>query len=440
MYHYYNKDVECMPPEQLRQLQSERLKSVAERNYANVPFYKKKFDELGLSPADITGIDDVKKLPFTNKTDLRDNYPYGLFAVPMSDVVRIHASSGTTGKQTVVGYTRRDLDIWGEVMARTLGAGGVTKNDIGHISYGYGLFTGGLGGNIGSETIGCATIPASVGNTKRQITIMQDFKPTFILCTPSYALTLAEYIEDNGIAPESLSLKYGFFGAEPWTDAMKREIEAKLRLKAFDIYGLSEIIGPGVAYECEAHEGLHVAEDHFFIEIIDPDTGVEVEDGQYGEVVFTCLTKEALPLLRYRTHDISKKISAPCPCGRTSTRITKFAGRTDDMLIIRGVNVFPSQVEAVLLELGGLAPYYQLVVEREGSLDKLTVLVELTPKTVSGSGIKDLQRLQRTIAESIKSMLGLAVKVELVDPKAIERFEGKAVRVVDKRDKAFRAR
>lgn len=428
-----------MPVGQLRELQSERLKVVAKRNYDNVPFYKKKFDELGLKPEDIRGIEDIKKLPFTNKTDLRDNYPYGLFAVPMSDVVRIHASSGTTGKQTVVGYTRNDLNVWGEVMARTLGAGGVTKDDIGHISYGYGLFTGGLGGHIGSETIGCATIPASVGNTKRQITIMQDFKPTFVLCTPSYALTLAEYIEENNIPVDSLSLKYGFFGAEPWTDAMKREIESKLHLKAFDIYGLSEIIGPGVAYECEAHDGLHIADDHFFIEIIDPDTGEDVEEGQYGEVVFTCLTKEALPLLRYRTHDISKKISAPCGCGRTGTRIAKFAGRTDDMLIIRGVNVFPSQVEAVLLELGGLAPYYQLIVEREGNLDQLTVLVELTPETFHGSKIKDLQRLQRTIADAIKSMLGLAVKVELVDPKVIQRSEGKAVRVVDKRDKAFRA-
>ncbi|MDR3148905.1 MAG: phenylacetate--CoA ligase [Oscillospiraceae bacterium] len=428
-----------MPVGQLRELQSERLKVVAKRNYDNVLFYKKKFDELGLKPEDIRGIEDIKKLPFTNKTDLRDNYPYGLFAVPMSDVVRIHASSGTTGKQTVVGYTRNDLNVWGEVMGRTLGAGGVTKDDIGHISYGYGLFTGGLGGHIGSETIGCATIPASVGNTKRQITIMQDFKPTFVLCTPSYALTLAEYIEENNIPVDSLSLKYGFFGAEPWTDAMKREIESKLHLKAFDIYGLSEIIGPGVAYECEAHDGLHIADDHFFIEIIDPDTGEDVEEGQYGEVVFTCLTKEALPLLRYRTHDISKKISAPCHCGRTGTRIAKFAGRTDDMLIIRGVNVFPSQVEAVLLELGGLAPYYQLIVEREGNLDQLTVLVELTPETFHGSKIKDLQRLQRTIADAIKSMLGLAVKVELVDPKVIQRSEGKAVRVVDKRDKAFRA-
>jgi phenylacetate-CoA ligase len=439
MYHYYNEAAECLPIAQLRELQSQRLRDVVKRVYENVPFYKKTFDAAGLKPGDIKSIEDIAKLPFTTKQDMRDNYPYDLFAVPMSDVVRIHASSGTTGKQTVVGYTRNDLALWGEVMARTLGAGGVTKDDIGHISYGYGLFTGGLGGNVGSETIGCATIPASVGNTKRQVTILQDFNPTFILCTPSYAMTIAEYLEDNKIPLDSIHLKYGFFGAEPWTEEMRREIEKRLNLKSFDIYGLSEIIGPGVAYECEAHEGLHVAEDHFYLEIIDPDTGVLMPDGEWGEVVFTCLTKEALPLIRYRTRDIGKKIPEPCSCGRSSVRIAKLSGRTDDMLIIRGVNVFPSQVEAVLLEMGGLSPYYQLVIDREGNLDRLTVLVELTEQQFE-SEIKRLEALKRKITEGIKSMLGLAVTVQLVSPKTITRFEGKAVRVVDNREQALRAK
>ncbi|MDR0819425.1 MAG: phenylacetate--CoA ligase [Oscillospiraceae bacterium] len=427
-----------MPRDLLRVQQSKALVNQAKVVYEKIPFYKKAFDDIGLKPEDIRDIGDIKKLPYTNKQDMRDNYPYDLFAVPMGDVVRIHASSGTTGKQTVVGYTRHDLDIWGEVMARTLGAGGVTAADIGHISYGWGLFTGGLGGGIGSETIGAATIPASVGNTKRQVTILQDFKPTFLLCTPSYALTIADYIEENKISVDTLSLKYGFFGAEPWTTQMKQEIERRLNLQSFDIYGLSEIIGPGVAYECEAHEGLHVAEDHFYIEIIDPDTGEDVKDGEYGEVVFTCLTKEALPLIRYRTHDISKKISEPCPCGRTHTRITKFAGRTDDMLIIRGVNVFPSQVEAVLMELGDMSPFYQIQVDREGNLDTLTVLVELTEAQFT-SEIHDLEALKRKIGSAIQSMLGLAVTVRLVNPKTITRFEGKAQRVVDNRAVDFRA-
>ncbi|MDR0858171.1 MAG: phenylacetate--CoA ligase [Oscillospiraceae bacterium] len=438
MYHYYNEAAECLPRSQLSALQSERLRVQIKRVYDNVPHYRKAFDKAGIAPGDITSIADIAKLPFTTKQDMRDNYPYELFAVPMNEVVRIHASSGTTGKQTVVGYTRADLAVWGEVMARTLGAGGVTASDIGHISYGYGLFTGGLGGNIGSETIGAATIPASVGNTKRQVTILQDFKPTFILCTPSYALTIAEYLEDNGISADTLSLKYGFFGAEPWTEQMRTEIERKLHLKSFDIYGLSEIIGPGVAYECEAQSGLHVAEDHFYLEIIDPDTGEVLPDGQQGEIVFTCLTKEALPLIRYRTRDVGTKISEPCKCGRTHVRLSKPQGRTDDMLIIRGVNVFPSQVEAVLLDLGYLSPYYQLIVDREGNLDRLTVLVELTEEHFTAE-ISQIEELKRKIAAAVQSMLGLAVSVKLVSPKSIDRFEGKAVRVIDNRDKAFRA-
>lgn len=323
MYHMYNRIAETMPKEQLRELQSTRLVETVKRVYENVPAYKKKFDGLGITPADIHGIEDIGKLPFTYKQDLRDNYPFGLFAAPMKDVVRIHASSGTTGKKTVVGYTRRDLQIWGEVMGRTLGAAGVTQEDIGHISYGYGLFTGGLGGHLGSETVGCTTIPASTGNTKQQVSLLQDFGATFILCTPSYALTISEYIEDNHIPLDSLHLKYGFFGAEPWTDSMRREIERRLHLKAFDIYGLSEVMGPGVGYECEEHCGLHIPEDHFILEIIDPETGEILPDGQVGEIVFTCITKEALPLIRYRTHDIGSRIPGTCACGRTHVRMSK---------------------------------------------------------------------------------------------------------------------
>ena len=432
MYHYYNPEAETMPVTQLKELQAKRLHDTVKRVYDHVPMYRKKFDETGLKPDDIRSVDDLEKLPFTVKQDLRDNYPFGLFAVPMEEIVRIHASSGTTGKQTVVGYTKNDIRIWGEVMARTLGAGGVTKKDIGHISYGYGLFTGGLGGHIGSETIGCATIPASTGNTVRQITILQDFKPTFLLCTPSYALTIAEYLEDNKIPLESLNLKFGFFGAEPWSESMRAEIETRLNLKAYDIYGLSEIIGPGVGYECEDQCGLHIAEDHFILEIIDPNTGKQVPDGQRGEIVFTCITKEALPLIRYRTRDIGCKIPGLCSCGRTCVRMAKPSGRTDDMLIIRGVNVFPSQIESVLMDLGGIAPHYQLVVERENSLDRLTVLVELTEENFTGE-VRRLEEINKKIRSAIESTLGIAVTVKLVSPKSIQRFEGKAVRVVDKR-------
>ncbi|NLO49468.1 MAG: phenylacetate--CoA ligase [Clostridiales bacterium] len=421
-----------MPVTQLKELQAKRLHDTVKRVYDHVPMYRKKFNEAGLKPDDIRSVDDLEKLPFTVKQDLRDNYPFGLFAVPMEEIVRIHASSGTTGKQTVVGYTKNDIRIWGEVMARTLGAGGVTKKDIGHISYGYGLFTGGLGGHIGSETIGCATIPASTGNTVRQITILQDFKPTFLLCTPSYALTIAEYLEDNKIPLESLNLKFGFFGAEPWSESMRAEIETRLNLKAYDIYGLSEIIGPGVGYECEDQCGLHIAEDHFILEIIDPNTGKQVPDGQRGEIVFTCITKEALPLIRYRTRDIGCKIPGLCSCGRTCVRMAKPSGRTDDMLIIRGVNVFPSQIESVLMDLGGIAPHYQLVVERENSLDRLTVLVELTEENFTGE-VRRLEEINKKIRSAIESTLGIAVTVKLVSPKSIQRFEGKAVRVVDKR-------
>ncbi len=431
-YHMYNKEAEAMPRDQLHELQSERLCAMVKRVYDKVPLYRQRFDEMGLKPEDIRSIDDITKLPFTYKQDLRDNYPFGLFAVPMEDVVRIHASSGTTGKQTVVGCTANDMKLWGEVMARTLGAGGVTKADIGQICYGYGLFTGGLGGGLGSETIGCATIPASTGNTRRQVTILQDFKPTFLLATPSYALTLAEFMNQNGISNDELSLKAGFFGAEPWTESMRHEIEKGLNLKAYDIYGLSEVIGPGVAYECECQNGLHVNEDHFFLEIIDPDTGIPVPDGTEGEIVFTCMTKEALPLIRYRTRDVGKRLPGECECGRTFVRMVKPAGRTDDMLIIRGVNVFPSQIESVLMNMDGIAPFFQMIVEREGNLDKMTVLVELTEDTFTDE-VRKLEAMTAKVTEAIHSVLGIAAKVKLVEPKSIERFEGKAKRVIDKR-------
>ena len=431
-YHMYNREVEAMPREKLRELQSERLCAMVKRVYEKIPMYRARFDSMGLRPEDIRTIDDIAKLPFTYKQDLRDNYPYGLFAVPMEEVVRIHASSGTTGKQTVVGYTANDMKLWGEVMARTIGAGGVTKVDIGHISYGYGLFTGGLGGGLGSETIGCATIPASTGNTRRQVTILQDFKPTFILATPSYALTIAEFLEQNGLTSDELCLKAGFFGAEPWTESMRKEIEKRLNLKAYDIYGLSEVIGPGVAYECECQHGLHVNEDHFYLEIIDPETGEQLPDGTEGEIVFTCMTKEALPLVRYRTRDVGMCMPGECECGRSFVRMVKPAGRTDDMLIIRGVNVFPSQIESVLMDLDGIAPYYQMIVERDGNLDKLTVLVELTEETFTDE-VRKLEAMSQKVTEAIHSVLGIAAKVKLVEPKSIERFEGKAKRVIDKR-------
>ncbi|MCL1828999.1 MAG: phenylacetate--CoA ligase [Oscillospiraceae bacterium] len=432
MNYFHNLEAETMPREKLRELQSVRLRDAVGRVYKNVPMYTKRFDDMGLSPVDIKSIDDITKLPFTTKQDLRDNYPYGLFAVPMDSIVRIHASSGTTGKQTVVGYTKNDLALWGEVMARTLGAGGITKSDIGHISYGYGLFTGGLGGGLGSETVGCATIPASTGNTKRQVTILRDFKPTFILCTPSYALTIAEYLEENNIHVSEISLKAGFFGAEPWTAAMRKEIESGLKIKAYDIYGLSEVIGPGVAYECERQNGLHVNEDHFFLEIVDPDTGLPVPDGTAGEMVFTCFTKEALPLIRYRTRDVGMRMTGPCECGRTFVRMSKPSGRTDDMLIIRGVNVFPSQIEAVLMEFENVAPFFQMIVDRDGNSDRLTVLVELTEENFSDE-IRVLQEITSDITESMRSLLGISVKVKPVPPKSIARFEGKAVRIIDNR-------
>ncbi len=423
---------EQLSRDEMRDLQGKRLKETITRVYRSVAPYRKKMDEAGVTPDDIQTVDDLKKLPFTYKQDLRDNYPFGLFAVPMDDVVRIHASSGTTGKQTVVGYTRNDLALWGEVMARTFTAGGVTKKDIGHISYGYGLFTGGLGAHGGSETIGCATVPVSTGNTNRQIQILRDFGCSFICCTPSYALYIAETLEQMGVDPAALPLRVGFFGAEPWTENMRREIENRLKITTRDIYGLSEIIGPGVSFECECQNGLHVNEDHFIPEIIDPETGEVLPEGSAGELVFTCITKEALPLIRYRTRDVSRLQTVPCACGRTLVKMMKPAGRTDDMLIIRGVNVFPSQVESVLLEFSAAAPYYLLVVDRVGNLDTLEIQVELTEEAFSDQ-VRQLEKLGKDIRRSIESTLGIAAQVKLVEPRTLPRSEGKAKHILDKR-------
>lgn len=428
----WNPEIECIGRDELTEIQSKRLISTVKRVYENVPFYKKKMDVKGILPGDIKSIEDLEKLPFTYKQDLRDNYPFGLFAVPMSEIVRIHASSGTTGKQTVVGYTKNDVETWAEVMARTLAAAGVDKNSFVQVAYGYGLFTGGLGVHYGAEKVGASVIPISGGNTKRQLQIMADFGTTNIACTPSYALYLAEEMEELKIDRSRLKLVSGVFGAEPWSENMRIEIEERLKIKAYDIYGLSEVIGPGVSFECSENSGLHIPEDHFYPEIIDPDSEKPLNYGQIGEIVFTTITKEGLPLIRYRTHDISVLNKKKCKCGRTETRMSKVTGRTDDMLIIRGVNVFPSQIESVLLETGDTAPHYQLIVDRAGVLDTLEVLVEMTPSLFSDE-IKVLEDVEKKIKHEIESTLGISAKVRLVEPKSIQRSEGKAKRVIDKR-------
>ncbi|MBO8159308.1 phenylacetate--CoA ligase [Thermosyntropha sp.] len=429
---YWDQEKECMPLEQLRELQLRRLKETVYRVYAFVPAYQKKMDEAGVKPDDIKTLDDLKKLPFTTKQDLRDNYPFGLFAVPMSEVVRIHSSSGTTGKPTVVGYTRKDIDIWAELMARALISAGATRHSVIQNAYGYGLFTGGLGVHYGAEKIGASVIPSSGGNTKRQIMLMQDFGTTILTCTPSYALFMYEVMKEMGIDPADLKLKAGIFGAEPWSENMRREIENNLKIDAYDIYGLSEIIGPGVAIECSYKNGLHIAEDHFIAEIIDPETGEVLEDGRQGELVITAITKEALPIIRYRTRDLTALDRTPCACGRTHVRMQKVLGRSDDMVIIRGVNVFPSMVESVLLNIPGVEPYYLLVVDRRGNLDELEVHVEVSEKIFSDE-IRKLEELEDLIRRELESALGIGVKVRLVEPKSIERSEGKAKRVIDRR-------
>jgi len=428
----WNEHIECMGREEMRELQGKRLRQTVERVYYNVPFYRKKMQELGLEPGDIKGIEDLEKLPFTTKQDLRDNYPYDLFAVPMSEVVRVHASSGTTGRPTVVGYTRKDLTTWSEVVARCLYASGVKKNDIIQIAYGYGLFTGGLGLHYGSEMIGATVIPISGGNTQKQIQLMKDFGSTVLACTPSYALYLAEAMEEMGVDPKELSQRVGIFGAEPWTEEMRKEIETKLHIKAIDIFGLSEIIGPGVSCECHMQNGLHINEDHFIPETVDPNTLKPVPKGEVGELVFTAITKEALPLLRYRTRDLTALHEEQCECGRTLTRMEKCKGRSDDMLIIRGVNVFPSQIESVLLNMGETKPHYLLIVDRVNNLDILEVWVEVEGSFFSDE-IRKLEALTAKIKHQIESTLGISVKVKLVEPKTIERTEGKAKRVIDRR-------
>jgi phenylacetate-CoA ligase len=429
----FNIDFETLPREALEAIQLRRLKATVERVYATVPFYRAKFQELGITPADIRSLADLRLLPFTTKQDLRDNYPFGMFAAPMDNVVRIHASSGTTGKPTVVGYTARDITTWSELMARALSAAGATRGDIIHNAYGYGLFTGGLGVHYGAERLGASVIPISGGNTKRQVMIMKDFGPTVITCTPSYALHLAEVAAEVGIDFRGLRFKVGIFGAEPWSERMRDELEAKLNLSAIDIYGLSEVMGPGVAVEClEAKSGLHVFDDHFIPEIIDPNTGDPVPYGEKGELVFTTVTKEAFPIIRYRTRDISSLNPEPCVCGRTHVRMSRVSGRTDDMLIIRGVNVFPSQIESVLMEIEEVEPHYQLIVDREGNLDVLTVLVEIGEHVFSDE-VRKLQDLEKRISKNIKEYFGVSAKVKLVEPKTIARSEGKARRVIDNR-------
>lgn len=428
----WNEKIETMSGEDMKKLQLEKLRETVARVYNSVPFYKKKFDEIGLKPDDIKTLDDIRRIPFTNKSDLRDNYPYGLFGVPMSEIVRIHASSGTTGKPTVVGYTRKDLDMWSECIARLITMAGGTKEDITQISFGYGLFTGAFGLHQGMEKVGAAVIPISTGNTEKQLMIMKDFKPTILISTPSYALYMSEVAKEMGIKKEDLSLRIGMFGAEGHTEEMRKELEQRWGIVATENYGLSEVMGPGVAGECLEHTGMHINEDMFIIEIIDPETGEPVSDGEKGEVVITPLGKEGIPLLRYRTKDVSWIMRDKCPCGRTTARLHKIQGRTDDMLIIKGVNVFPSQVEGVLLGINGISPQYQLVITKKGFVDDLEVKVELEDGSLL-EDYKGLENLRKEIQHKIHTVLGIMAKITLLSPKTIERTTGKAKRVIDLR-------
>ncbi len=429
----YDVENETLPREDLEELQLKRLQRMVEQAYYNVPFYRSRFDELGLRPEHIRSLSDIKYLPLTEKQDLRNNYPFGMFAVPKENVVRIHASSGTTGKATVVGYTRRDIRNWAELMARSYMAAGVSRRDTIHNAYGYGLFTGGLGVHYGAEQMGATILPVSGGGTKRQVMLLNDFKPSVLCCTPSFALHLYDVAQSSGINFRDLALHCGIFGAEPWTEEMRAEIESKLGLTALDIYGLSEIMGPGVAMECNtAQQGLHIWEDHFLAEIIDPETREPLPPGEQGELVITTLTKEALPLVRYRTKDLTRLTATPCRCGRTHMRMDKVQGRTDDMLIIRGVNVFPAQIESLLLETEGVGPHYQLILRREGSMDTLEIQVEVDENVFSDE-IKHLQRLEQKLTKSIKEFLGVTAQIKLVEPQTIARSEGKAQRLVDYR-------
>ncbi|MEK4027900.1 MULTISPECIES: phenylacetate--CoA ligase PaaK [Bacillaceae] len=435
----YNPQIETMARSEMESLQLGRLQKTVERVYENVEFYKKKFEELGITPEDIKSLDDIVKLPFTKKQDLRDNYPFGLFAVPQEEVVRIHGSSGTSGKPTVVGYTQNDINVWSEVVARSIVAAGGKKSDIFHNAYGYGLFTGGLGLHYGAEALGAAVVPISGGNTERQITVIEDFKPRGICGTPSYILNIAEKMQEMGKDPRDTSIEYGIFGAEPWSEEMRTKLEETLNLKAVDIYGLSEIMGPGVSIECyEAQDGLHVQEDHFFVEVINPDTLEPVAEGEIGELVFTSLTKEAFPIIRYRTGDLASITRETCKCGRTTVRMSRVKGRTDDMLIIRGVNVFPSEIERVLLQIEGLVPHYQIHLVRKGTMDGVELHVEVESELYREIG-EDLshlriQQMKKEIQHLMKSTCLVSMNTIFNIPKAIPRSEGKAIRIVDLRN------
>ena len=428
----WNQKYETMARDELEKLQGERLVKQVKRVYENVEPYRKKMDEAGVKPEDIRSIEDLPLLPFTTKEDLMDNYPFGLLAVPREEVTEIHASSGTTGKQKVSSYTENDVELWAEIAARSLSAMGVTKDSIVQTAYGFGLFTGGFGAHYGARKIGAMAVPMSSGNSKRQIQIMKDFGSTFLACTPSYALSLSETLRDMGYTKDDIKLEAGAFGAEPWTENMRRELEDKLGIRAYDIYGLSEVLGPGVSYECQEQAGMHINEDHFIAEVIDPDTGEVVPDGSMGELVFTCITKEAMPLIRYRTRDICTLNKGMCRCGRTFARMTKPMGRSDDMLIIRGVNVFPSQIEGVLMNTKGVAPHYQIIVDRINNKDTLEVQVEVAAHAFTDQ-ISDLEALAKRISSDLLSALGIRANVKLVEPKSIARSEGKAVRVIDRR-------
>ena len=428
----WNTPMETMSEEQMRELQGDRLAACIRRMYGHVPYYTERMKAAGVVPDDIRSLDDLAKLPFTDKDDMRDNYPYGTFAVPLDQIVRIHASSGTTGKQKVVGYTQKDIELWSECCCRALAATGMTASDILHVAYGYGLFTGGLGLHYGAERMGVTTIPVSSGNTKRQIQILVDFQPTALACTPSYALHLADELATYGVDKSMLKLKVGIFGAEPWSLAMKQQIEDKLNLRAFDIYGLSETLGPGVSISCEAGDLLHIQSDHFIAEVIDPVTGVQLPDGSLGELVFSSVTKEGTPLLRYNTHDLTRLYHGRCDCGRTTVRMEKVTGRADDMLIIRGVNVFPTQIESVLLHFGEVEPHYMIYVDRVNNLDQMEVQIEMTPTFFSDS-VKEIERTERKLYQEIQSTLGISAKIRLVEPRSLPRSEGKAKRVVDRR-------
>ncbi|PIE72797.1 MAG: phenylacetate--CoA ligase [Deltaproteobacteria bacterium] len=430
---YWQEEQECRPRKELEQLQLERLRATLRRVGKTVPFYKSKFAEKHCDPEQLNTLEQLRSYPFTLKQDLRDNYPYGLFAVPLRDIVRVHSSSGTTGMATVVGYNKNDIVTWSNLVARILCGAGVTANDVIQIAFGYGLFTGGFGLHYGAECLGASVIPISAGNTKRQIQIMQDFKSTALVCTPSYALKMADVMMDMGVNPNGLSLRYGLFGGEPWSEAMRREINERLGIHATDNYGLSEVLGPGIAGECSECDGLHVNEDHFYVEILDPDTLEPVAPGEVGELVITTLTKEAFPVIRYRTRDLTRLLTEPCPCGRSFHRISRLMGRSDDMLIIKGVNVFPTQIESILFDIEGTEPHYRLIVERENNVDKLTIQVEVV-ESIFFDAMKQQRIFVDAIRKRMASELGVGVNIQLVEERTLERFNGKGARILDKRE------